>query len=307
MRGITIDAKSPIADDPEAVRRSECTTSLIHWASMNGLVSRNSIKLVINERGHVVLKAQQFIPANKHLLHVPFKLDLSFNTLKYEVDEDKNWPGWQDLRARIKAFEQSFQWSPHNYDQKDNFSKNLILVTCIMGVLKKIADTDPDHFDRVSDTLKTFSYYWDALPSAIGSVLCDWSDFELALLRNTSFFSCLPDAKRFGYEMFNEVFLPFIAQHPDKFITDIDFEIFMKVNSIVCTRSFAHRYTHLAPPTLTHFIFSILSLCTSSLQCSNSDLLMMIIIIIVLITVIVIVIFILYVGGVGKTSPRCCR
>jgi hypothetical protein len=237
VRGIAIEAAFK-SDNVEAQRRFDCVTNLTNWAAMCGFLSRDTVKFVVGDDGFVRCRATRFIPAGKHIMHVPFRMDLSFTALKHEiVQEPGSWHGWTDLKSRVKNFECAFHWHPYNSDQKDNFSKNLLMVMTIIGVLKKL-NSSPD-LEKESEILKTFSHYWHSLPSSVGSVLLDWTEAELEMLKDTSFFNCLPDAKRFGVEMFQLVVVPFIAQYPDKFGETIDFETFMRINCVVCSRSFS--------------------------------------------------------------------
>lgn len=236
VRGIAVESAFK-PENTEAMRRFECVSNLTQWASGSGFLSRDTVKFVIGEDGLVRCKAMRFIPAGKHIMHVPFKLDLSFPALKNEIVSTNNWQGWIDLKTRVRMFAKAFRWHPYNFDQKDNFSKNLLLVMTIIGVLKKL-NTSPN-LENESHILKTFSHYWHSLPASVGSVLLDWTEAELAVLQNSSFFNCLPDAKRFGVELFQLVVVPFIAQYPDIFGETIDFETFMRINCVVCSRSFS--------------------------------------------------------------------
>lgn len=236
VKGIHVESAFK-AENAEAQRRMECVTNLTDWASNCGFISRDTVKFVVAEDGLVRCKATRFIPAGKHIMHVPFKLDLSYTALKNEVIANNAWQGWMDLKARVKMFAKAFRWHPYNADQKDNFSKNLLLVMTIIGVLKKL-NSSPN-LDQESHILKTFSHYWHSLPASVGSVLLDWTETELAVLQGTSFFNCLPDAKRFGVELFQLVVVPFIAQYPEIFGETIDFETFMRINCVVCSRSFS--------------------------------------------------------------------
>lgn len=236
VKGIHVESAFK-AENVEAQRRVECVTNLTDWASDCGFLSRDTVKFVVGEDGLVRCKATRFIPAGKHIMHVPFKLDLSYTALKNEVITNNTWQGWMDLKARVKMFAKAFRWHPYNADQKDNFSKNLLLVMTIIGVLKKL-NSSPN-LDKESHILKTFSHYWHSLPASVGSVLLDWTEAELAVLQGSSFFHCLPDAKRFGVELFQLVVVPFIAQYPEIFGETIDFETFMRINCVVCSRSFS--------------------------------------------------------------------
>jgi hypothetical protein len=240
VRGILIECSNSSLDAKE---RSLSISKLTEMASDCGFLSKNSVKFVVYEDGSVKCKAQQFIPANKHLLHVPFKLDLSFLSLKCEVIPDKHWKGWADLKAKVKSFENDFAWNPRNCDQKDYFSKNIMIAVCIMGALKKINDMGDDR-SNMSHLLKSFDLYWRALPRHIGSVLFDWTEDELNILKSSSFYNCLSDAKRFGKEIFHQVLIPFTHQYPEKFGEDIDFGFFMKICTIVSTRSFGTGQKH---------------------------------------------------------------
>lgn len=236
VRGIVVESAFK-PENTEAMRRFECVSNLTQWASNSGFLSRENVKFVIGEDGLVRCKATRFIPAGKHIMHVPFKLDLSFPALKNEIVPSNNWQGWIDLKTRVRMFAKAFRWHPYNFDQKDNFSKNLLLVMTIIGVLKKL-NTSPD-LEKESHILKTFSHYWHSLPASVGSVLLDWTEEELRVLQGSSFFNCLPDAKRFGVELFQLVVVPFIAQYPEIFGETIDFETFMRINCVVCSRSFS--------------------------------------------------------------------
>jgi hypothetical protein len=236
VRGISVESAFK-PENTEAMRRFECVSNLTQWASNSGFLSRENVKFVIGEDGLVKCKATRFIPAGKHIMHVPFKLDLSFPALKNEIVGSNNWQGWIDLKTRVRMFAKAFRWHPYNFDQKDNFSKNLLLVMTIIGVLKKL-NTSPN-LENESHILKTFSHYWHSLPASVGSVLLDWTEADLAVLQGSSFFNCLPDAKRFGVELFQLVVVPFIAQYPDIFGETIDFETFMRINCVVCSRSFS--------------------------------------------------------------------
>ena len=236
VQGIAIESSFK-DENIEAMRRYECVKNLTRWASNNGFLTRDSVKFVIGEDGLVRCKATRFIPAGKHIMHVPFKLDLSFPALKNEIVLSNTWQGWIDLKTRVRMFAKAFRWSPYNYDQKDNFSKNLLLVMTIIGILKKLNNSP--NLEKESNILKTFSHYWHSLPSSVGSVLLDWNENELKILQNSSFFYCLSDAKRFGIELFQLVVVPFIAQYPDIFGETIDYETFMRINCVVCSRSFS--------------------------------------------------------------------
>ena len=137
VQGIAIESSFK-DENIEAMRRYECVKNLTRWASNNGFLTRDSVKFVIGEDGLVRCKATRFIPAGKHIMHVPFKLDLSFPALKNEIVLSNTWQGWIDLKTRVRMFAKAFRWSPYNYDQKDNFSKNLLLVMTIIGILKKL-------------------------------------------------------------------------------------------------------------------------------------------------------------------------
>ena len=223
----------------EGQRRLECVENLTQWGNVCGFRSRESVKFIIGEDGLVRCKATHFIPAGKHLMHVPFSLDLSFAALKSEITVSNGWHGWRDLKARVKMFAKAFRWHPYNADQKDNFSKNLLLVMTIIAILKKLNTNSalPVPVEE-SHILKTFSLYWHSLPARVGSILLDWTEAELTVVQNSSFFNCLSDAKRFGVELFQLVVVPFIAQYPELFGETIDFETFMRINCMVCSRSF---------------------------------------------------------------------
>lgn len=229
VKGVSIEG-------PKENPRFESVERLISYTSCLGVLSRDSCKFIVSENGSVRCVANRFIPANKHILHVPFKLDLSYSTLKTEVHPDKGWAGWADIKSRIKEFEDSFQWNPYNYEQKDYFSKNLVFAVCILGILHKLR-TQPD-IGKHSFIVQTFDYYWKALPNDIGNVLYSWNQAELSCLQGSSFSSCLSDAKRLGEEMFEKVVLPFTESHPTVFGNQITLQDYLHINSIILTRSF---------------------------------------------------------------------
>jgi hypothetical protein len=232
-----------------ALNRKTSVEKLISWGGMNGVLSRDSAEFFVSENGRIKCVANRFIPANKHILHVPYGYDLSFATLKTEIHPDKNWIGWTDLKAHIKTFEEAFIWNPYHYEQKDYFSKNLLLAVCIIGVLNKLKTEEKssnhsvahNHTDsgKSSLTMEMFLLYWNALPKDIGNVLFNWTPIELMCLQGSSFGNCLPDARRFGEEIYLNVLLPFLQFYPDLFgATTISLEEYLKINSIILTRSF---------------------------------------------------------------------
>lgn len=255
IKGVTIDSPYDKSSGV-SLSRHAAVKKLVTWGSSYGVVSRDTVSFAINENGQIKCIANHFIPAKKHILHVPFKFDISFGSLKAEVHPDKAWIGWTDLKARIKAFEETFQWSPYNFDQKDYFSKNLLLSVCILGVLHKldlvgsavVGEIGANNSSSSTNTaaaapstsfmLQVFHYYWHAIVPDVGCVLFNWSPMELACLQGSSFSSCLPDAKRFGEEIYSKVVQPFVAQHPELFGSNVTLEKFLRVNSVILTQSF---------------------------------------------------------------------
>lgn len=228
------------SNDPSdlALKRYQSVNELMTFCSSQGVMSRDSVRFMIDDDGQIRCIANHFIPANKHILHVPFRLDLSFSSLKLEVHPDKAWNGWNELKNNIKKFENGFQVNPYAYEQKDYFSKNMMLLMCIVGILHKLEE-EPD-LDQHSDIVQAFYHYWNSLPSDIGSILFDWTEAELACLQGSSLYSCLPDAKRLGEEMYHQVFIPFIRIYCGLFggRNPISLEKFLFINSVILTRSF---------------------------------------------------------------------
>jgi hypothetical protein len=245
--GIVLECPAENAS-PLVTSRRMAMEQLNKWSRECGVLSRGAVKFVIGENGKVRCIANHFIPANKHILHVPFKMDLSFTSLKCELVSNRAWVGWADLKSRISQFEESFQWNPYNYDQKDYFSKNAQLAICIVGVLHKL-DTialkqQQQHVsshdaEDTSFILQTFSHYWKSLPYDIGNILYNWTPLELGCLYGSSFANSLSDAKRYGEEFFFQVILPFTQDHPDIFGTKITVEQYFYINSIILTQSFS--------------------------------------------------------------------
>jgi hypothetical protein len=267
-RGVHLECTPNCEGDEGFNSRKEVVESLIAWGSGCGVLSRDSAKFIIGENGRIRCVANRFIPANKHILHVPFRMDLSFASLKTEVHPDKAWIGWSDLKARVKVFEETFRWNPYNYEQKDYFSKNVLLAVCIVGVIHKtngsvrngmsLANASnpivlSDHSSGISDgtstdtsgitesfILQTFRHYWKALPKDVGNVLYNWKPVELACLQGSSFSNCLPDARRFGEELFHKVIHPFLNQHKEIFGNNslITLDDYFYINSVILTQSF---------------------------------------------------------------------
>lgn len=228
-----------------AAKRLKGIQNLIAWSAPHGVVSRDSVRFLIDDNGQVKCIANHFIPANKHILHVPFKLDFSFPALKLEVHPDKAWNGWNELRTMISNFEEKFEWNPYNYEQKDYFSKNMLLLICIVGLLHKLSE-EPD-LEQHSEIVQAFYYYWHALPLEVGCVF-NWSDDELACLQGSSFAACLPDARRLGQEIYHSVFIPFIKIYAGLFggRAPMSLDRFLYVNSVILTRSFATKKDRIA-------------------------------------------------------------
>lgn len=236
VRGVVVESPHDLSSYA-AFTRHNAIEKLIAWGKACGVMSKDSVSFQISEQGHIRCVANRFIPAHKHILHVPFMFDLSFTTLKAEIHSDKTWPAWTDLKASIKTFEQNFRWSPFNYDHKDYFSNNVLLAVSMLGVLRKLEVESPEVIQN-SFILQTFQHYWKAVREDVGNVLFDWSPAELACLEGSSFNDCLADARRFGEEMFEHVVQPFTLQHQDIFGDGISLSLYLKVNSIILTQSF---------------------------------------------------------------------
>lgn len=258
-RGVHLECGVNPSNDEGYGSRKEAVESLISWGSACGVLSRDSAKFIIGENGRIRCVANRFIPANKHILHVPFRMDLSFASLKTEVHADKSWIGWSDLKARVKVFEETFRWNPYNYEQKDYFSKNVLLAVCIIGIVHKTngtirsgnspkndCDATPNTVssgdgleNNESFIIQTFRHYWRALPKEVGNVLYNWKPVELACLQGSSFSNCLPDARRFGEELFHKVIQPFIHQNKELFGTNlVSLDDYFYINSVILTQSF---------------------------------------------------------------------
>lgn len=252
-----------------SLNRHSAVEKLISWSGLNGVLSRDLAKFVIGENGQIRYVANRFIPANKHLLHVPFHYDISFATLKTEIHSDKSWIGWTDLKTRLKQFEEQFQWNKYNYEQKDYFSKNVLLAVAIIGVLYKLkkinnnTNTTSGHTNlgntnptqeggggtstgeplTKSFLLETFEHYWKAIRVDVGNVIYNWTSAELLCLQGSSLSNCLCDARRFGEELYYHVILPFITLYPNYFggihSNDIiTLNDYFHINSIILTQSF---------------------------------------------------------------------
>lgn len=230
--------ESPFSDVSfSAQARHQAIEKLIQWGKTCGIMSRDSISFHIDEEGHVRCVATRFIPARKHILHVPFVFDLSFSTLKTLVHPDKAWVGWTELKTKIKRFEESFRWNPFNYDHKDYFSNNVLLAVSMLGLLNKV-DKEPSGSVQANFIMQTFQLYWKAVRQDVGNVLFDWTPAEMACLSGSSFHDCLADARRFGEELYEQVVQPFTSHHTDLFGDGISLSLYLKINSIILTQSF---------------------------------------------------------------------
>lgn len=239
VKGIRVvyDSSNP---SEAATQRLEALSRLNTWASPQGVLSREGLEFVVDNSGQVRCVTTRFIPAGKHLLHVPFKFDLSFTSLRTEIHPEKTWSGWTELKLKIKSFEENFRWLSERGEQKDCFTKNLQMILCIIGLLNK--NRKHPNFNDRSELLQAFSCYWQSLPTEFGSVLYSWTKTELACLEGTCFASSLENIQRFGNQLYQEVFLPFVSAHSTMFCIDgraITFEEFMQINAILLSRSFS--------------------------------------------------------------------
>ncbi|RYH17662.1 zinc finger MYND domain-containing protein [archaeon] len=219
-----------------AASRAAALQRLIDWAIPLGFKSREGVKLVVEDSGQIKCIATKFIPASKHLMHVPFQLDLTASSLKPEIVDDKNWVGWTEIKDKVRDFESSFQWKPITYDQKDIFTPKVTLALCILGILRKIEkETD---ITQHSASVQGFYYYWNALPSDIGHVTLNWTANDLACLQGSSFANCLPDMRRYGEELFKQVISPFCAKYPQYFGNNVQMDYYFYINMMIISRSF---------------------------------------------------------------------
>lgn len=217
--------------------RYEHVKKLVNWMAQFGLLSSDAVKIVIDDKGNSSLVARSFIPANSHLIHSHYQFNLSFLSMKEEV-APVDWPGWKDLQNRIQKFTAEFEWSEDVFVQRDNFSKLLPLFICIVGALHKISQFQKG--EAVSSLLNTFALYWNALPGPSSTIYYGWAPNEIEVLKECSYYATVPDATRFGSELFEKLFIPFTRQHPQIFgSTSISLDDFMKLFGLVNSRAFS--------------------------------------------------------------------
>eukprot|EP01038_Epipyxis_sp_PR26KG_P012390 gene12390-16618_t len=231
-RGINIEYTA----EPASLERFESISCLVELTCQHGLLSRESIRLIIDNKGHCRFLAKQFITSGKHLLHIPFMFDLSYQSLKREITPPQ-WSGWKELTAANKLFEANFVWK---YNVQINyFSRNLKLVLCIVGVMKKIRDADAaQDRSRLSFIAIEFDAYWKYLRKDISTPFNNWKDHEAELFKTCTFYNCLPDGKRFAQELFEKVVLPFTTKYTNIFGGVLDYNEFIFISSVIQSRSF---------------------------------------------------------------------
>ncbi len=236
VRGLPVEFQEE--DDPSSVSTNTKNNilSLVNYSRELGLASKH-VKMVVNQLGQVRVIAEKFIQCDSQVILIPTSLDLSCAALKEEMFSSSR-TGFNELTNQIQSFEASFKWNDKNYMRKDCFSHILVFVACIYCAHHKHNKLDTLG-EELPPILKTLEYYWRSLPCKTNSLLFDWTDEELEYLKPTAVYKALPDSRRFGIEIFEKVFRPFVMKYPDYFgERATHFDDFASVCAVVSSRSY---------------------------------------------------------------------
>jgi hypothetical protein len=210
--------------------RFEEIDNLFSWLYQHGTVLSDCIKLVVDKYGNSKILATRFIPCSAIVLQVSSNLDVSYDLLLQDIAPIKKWIDL--LRVKRDLFLDSRSTVARFHIEET--SNNLEFAVVMIGVIQKLRHTEARVF-----TTSLFEKYLNSLPKDIESLMFSWSPEDLAVISNTSFHrNCNDNVKRLVLELFEEVVLPFANQWPALFVDPIDFELFVRVLSIIQSRGF---------------------------------------------------------------------
>lgn len=225
--GIVLEqhGKSAICEE-----RFEEIDSFLTWLYQHGTILSDSVKLIVDKYGNSKILATRFIPCSAIVLQVSSNLDVSYDLLLQEVAPNKKWI--DILRVKRDLFLQSRSTVARFHIEET--SNNLEFAVVMIGLIQKMHHTDARIF-----TTSLFEKYLKSLPKDIESPMFSWSAEDLTVISKTSFYkNCNDSMKQLILELFEEVLLPFANQWPALFVDPIEFDLFVRVLSIIQSRGF---------------------------------------------------------------------
>lgn len=184
----------------------------------------------------------------------------------------------KELNDSADKFERDFNWTNDEGVQKDFFSRNVEFIMCILCMMKIVKDRTDDTITNTTTTtgsigstgasssttnssansnnsnsssngtysnssgvtglMKVFKLYWKTIPEKMNTVLYDWADEELIHLKASSLRACIPDMKRFGKEIYQQVVKPFTDKYSSIFGNNLTFKQFIQISGVIWSRSF---------------------------------------------------------------------